>query len=93
LEDEGAILSMAKGIQFTQELPGSAKRVYADASGIGRLLLMVLENAMKLTPAGGRIEMRLSNGAANAPIEIRDPGVGMDAKDLRHVFGGCQMRP
>jgi hypothetical protein len=59
--------------KFAPELPASAKRVYVDAAGIGCLLLIVLENAMKLTLAGGS-EMRLSNGVANAHIEIRDAG-------------------
>ena len=53
---------------------------------VERLLLIVIENAVKYTPSGGKIEMRLSNGRGNARIEIRDNGIGISDKDLPHIF-------
>jgi heavy metal sensor kinase len=83
---EGDILTTAKGIQFLKELPAGAVQISADPAAIERLLLIVLENAVKYTPSGGRIEMALSNGAGTARIEIRDTGIGIDSKDLPHIF-------
>ncbi|PYU67842.1 MAG: hypothetical protein DMG49_17655 [Acidobacteria bacterium] len=41
------------------------------------VLLIIIENAVRYTPSGGKIEMRLSNGAGCARIEIRDSGIGI----------------
>jgi two-component system, OmpR family, heavy metal sensor histidine kinase CusS len=86
LAEEAGILTAAKGILFTKELPTHPVQISADPAAIGRLFLLILDNAVRYTPAGGRIELVLSNGAGNARIEIRDTGIGIDSKDLPHVF-------
>jgi heavy metal sensor kinase len=83
---EAGILTAAKGIEFLKELPAGPVQISADPAAIERLLLIVLENAVKYTPSGGRIEMVLSNGAGSARIEVRDTGIGIDSKDLPHIF-------
>jgi heavy metal sensor kinase len=86
IAEEAGILTAAKGILFTKELPAHPVRISANPAAIQRLFLLVLDNAVRYTPAGGRIELVLSNGAGNARIEIRDTGIGIDSKDLPHVF-------
>jgi heavy metal sensor kinase len=86
IAEDAGILTAAKGIQFTQQLPASPVRISADPGEIDRLLLIVLENAVKYTPPGGRIEMNLSNGSSQARIEICDTGIGIGEKDLPHIF-------
>jgi len=86
IAEEAGILAAGKGIHVTWELPDSPVRVSADPAAIERLLLIVIENAVKYTPSCGKIEMRLSNGAGNARIEIRDSGIGISDKDLPHIF-------
>jgi heavy metal sensor kinase len=83
---EAVILTAAKGIQFQQELPAGPVQISADLASIERLVLIVLDNAVKYTAPGGNIKLSLSNGAGSARIEIRDTGIGIDAKDLPHVF-------
>jgi signal transduction histidine kinase len=61
-------------------------RVSADPAAIERLLLIVIENAIKYTPHSGKIELNLSNGSGSARIEIRDSGIGISGKDLPHIF-------
>ena len=86
LAQEAGILAAGKGIQVSSELASGPVRVSADPAAIERLLLIVIENAIKYTPSGGKIEMILSNGAGNARIEIRDSGIGISDKDLPHIF-------
>jgi signal transduction histidine kinase len=86
LAQEAGILAAGKGIQVSSELAAGPVRVSADPAAIERLLLIVIENAIKYTPAGGKIDVILSNGAGNARIEIRDSGIGISDKDLPHIF-------
>ena len=86
LAQEAGILAAGKGIQVSSELAAGPVQVSADPAAIERLLLIVIENAIKYTPSGGKIEMILSNGAGNARIEIRDSGIGISDKDLPHIF-------
>jgi heavy metal sensor kinase len=86
IAEEAAILAAGKGIQVSSELAAGPVRVSADPAAIERLLLIVIENAVKYTPSGGKIEVKLSNGAGNARIEIRDSGIGISDKDLPHIF-------
>jgi len=84
--NEAEIMTAAKGIRFKRELPPGPVQISADLAATERLILIVLDNAVKYTPPGGSIEMNLSNGAGSARIEIRDTGIGIDSKDLPHVF-------
>jgi signal transduction histidine kinase len=60
--------------------------VMGEEAALERLFLSVLDNAVKYTPAGGQVSLgfRLANG--RAVIEIADSGIGIEAKDLPHVF-------
>ena len=61
--------------------------IYADESALRRALCAVTENAIKYTPAGGRIDLRARrDGSGHVVIEVADNGYGIDAKDLPHVF-------
>jgi heavy metal sensor kinase len=83
---EAGILAASKGIQVSSELAAVPVRVSGDPAAIERLLLIVVENAVKYTHSGGKIALNLSNGSENARIEIRDSGIGISGKDLPHIF-------
>jgi signal transduction histidine kinase len=61
-------------------------RVTGDATLVRRLLLILLDNAVKFTPAGGRVgvDVRASNGRQQ--VEISDTGPGIPRESLPHVF-------
>jgi heavy metal sensor kinase len=86
IAEEALILAASKGIQVTSELPPGPIKVSADPAAIERVFLIVVENAVKYTPAGGNIQINLGNGSATARVEIRDSGIGISDKDLPHIF-------
>jgi signal transduction histidine kinase len=45
-----------------------------------------LGNAIKYTPSGGRVDVRLATEGALARISVTDTGIGIDAGLLPHVF-------
>lgn len=63
--------------------------VMGDAPALRRLLLILVQNAVKYTPAGGVIELGLSRtGEAGQEIQVtvRDTGIGIDPADHARIF-------
>src|SRR5204863_7594884 len=57
-----------------------------DAELIRRLVLNLLDNAIRYTPAGGRISVRLEASTGNLRIQVADTGIGIPASAAPHVF-------
>ena len=61
--------------------------VDGDARRLRQLFLNLVTNAIKYTPAGGRVELSLSHRLADEiAFTVRDSGIGMSAAELSHVF-------
>ena len=60
--------------------------VHADPDALGQLLLILVENALKYTPAGGRVALALRLDGAEARLSVADTGPGIDPVDLPHIF-------
>lgn len=60
--------------------------VLADAVGLDQIAWNLLDNALKFTPGGGAISVRLSREASCAVLEVQDTGRGIDAALLPRVF-------
>jgi heavy metal sensor kinase len=84
--EHGEILAATKSLSFTSQLPDTAVVVRADAIAIDRLLLILVDNAVKYTPPGGRCEIALSVSEAEAHIEVKDSGVGIESVELESIF-------
>ena len=51
-----------------------------------RMILNLLDNAVKYTPAGGEVSIELTASNGDAQIVVRDNGIGIPASDQPHVF-------
>jgi heavy metal sensor kinase len=85
--DQFQIPAQEKKIRLTAKTaPGST--IHADRTQIDRLLANLLSNALKYTPAGGSVAVRV--GPAETPVfvslEVADTGVGIPAENLPHIF-------
>jgi two-component system, OmpR family, sensor kinase len=60
--------------------------VGGDADWLKQLLLILLDNALKYTPAGGEVSVSLWQEAERVLIRIQDTGVGIPEKALPHVW-------
>jgi signal transduction histidine kinase len=79
-------LAEAKNIEVLCE-EGEEVYLWADASHLNRLWLLLLDNAIKYTPRGGKIVVRTCTDATDAPVcEIADTGIGIGAGDLPNIF-------
>jgi heavy metal sensor kinase len=75
----------AKGLDLGYEQADSAI-VQGDADWLKRLLLNLLDNAIKFTPAGGRVLVRLRRDGTEARVAVQDTGIGMDPAVVPHIF-------
>ena len=83
---EGRTLAEGKGVEFQEQISGKQWRVTGDPAALHRLLLILIDNAVKYTPAGGRVAVSLTADSAFALVEVRDTGIGIGADDLPHIF-------
>lgn len=74
------------GVALTIEAP-QACRIQGDNRMIQRLLANLLDNALKYTPAGGRVTVAVAAApGAACRLSVRDSGMGIQPADLPHVF-------
>jgi len=61
-------------------------RAIVDRARIAELLENLLSNALKFTPPGGSVEVRVAGSKRAASLEVADSGVGISSDDQLHVF-------
>jgi len=60
--------------------------VLGDPALLHQLLMIVLDNAVKFTPKGGRVKLSASSPGAQAQVVVEDTGVGIRADQLPHIY-------
>jgi signal transduction histidine kinase len=76
----------AQRLQFLQYPPDRALTVKADRDKLHQILLNLLSNALKFTPAGGRITLSCSGGDDTISIHVRDTGTGVAPDRIETIF-------
>ena len=75
-------LAREKNIEIRQEFDTQSLAVIGDYGRLRQMLLIILDNAVKFSPAGGMIQVSLNNGN----VAITDHGKGIAEEDLPHIF-------
>jgi two-component system, OmpR family, heavy metal sensor histidine kinase CusS len=75
-----------RGLAVTVSLGARLVNVLGDFATLRRLLWILLDNALKYTPAPGRIDVALSATGKQATVMVRDSGAGISETDLPHIF-------
>jgi len=83
---QASVLAISKGLNFSSRPSEETMLVRADATAVESLLLAVLDNAVKYTPAGGFVQLRSFVHFGEAVIEVEDTGIGIGAEDLPRIF-------
>src|SRR5436853_2127341 len=61
-------------------------RIIGNPALVRQLLLIVLDNAIKFTPVGGRVRLGDTTVDGRAAVDVTDTGIGIPAAQLPHVF-------
>jgi two-component system, OmpR family, sensor kinase len=74
--------------EFTADLPEALDRlqIWADPDSLTRTLLILIDNAFKYTPAGGKVTVRAGRQGDGVAVQVSDTGIGIAPEDLPHVF-------
>lgn len=76
----------AKEMQIETVLQARSPLVSGDPDRLQQTIWNVLSNAVKFTPRGGRVEVRLEEVLGEAVITVSDTGPGIAPEFLQHVF-------
>jgi PAS domain S-box-containing protein len=80
-------MSAQKQLALALELDPELRTVVADERMLKQILYNYLSNAIKFTPVGGRITVRVvPESAANFRLEVEDTGIGINAGDVKRLF-------
>jgi heavy metal sensor kinase len=86
VSEQAGKLAVQKGISFEHVPMARGTKVAGDAATLRRLLLILLDNALKYTPPGGRVSLGATVRDGCLAVEIKDSGVGIPEEDLPHIF-------
>ncbi|KNZ42705.1 sensor histidine kinase [Acetobacterium bakii] len=80
-----AEIANEKGIELSENiLPGVQYR--GDEERLKQAARILLDNAIKYTPTGGKVQLCLSQGKRNLVIEVKDTGIGLTEEEKAKVF-------
>jgi heavy metal sensor kinase len=80
------VLAIRKGIELKSESDAVSIVLHGDDELLKRMILNLLDNAVKYTPAGGEISVDLGRQNGNAWVSVRDTGIGISRADQAQVF-------
>ena len=80
------VLAVRKGVRLKLEHDSPSIALNGDEELIRRLILNLLDNAVKYTPSGGEISLALGRQNGSAEIVVRDTGIGIPEASQPRVF-------
>jgi PAS domain S-box-containing protein len=76
----------AKGVALAADFGPLPEQVLGDPTRLQQVVWNLLTNAVKFTPEGGRVELRMEGDADNVRITVSDTGKGIEPEFLPFVF-------
>ncbi len=84
-----AEVAAAAGVELVCHIPTGLPHVIADRRSVLQMLNNLIANALKYTPPGGRVDVRLGyRRGGPVVLEVADDGDGMSEPELRRVAPG-----
>lgn len=75
-----------RGVALSVRTPLSSLPLNCDGTRMELALSNLLDNALKFTPSGGRVELGAQRKGDSMHLWVRDSGLGIEPEDLPHIF-------
>ncbi len=75
-----------KGIELASEVSGELPSALGDRDRLEQVLVNLLDNAIKYTPAGGSVKVSAYIEDGSIRIDVADTGIGIPPKDMPRIF-------
>lgn len=79
-------LAGEKQIQLRLETPEQEVMIKADPDRLGQVLMNLIENALRFSPGGGEVVVRLTEGSGELIAEVRDNGPGIPESEQKFIW-------
>jgi signal transduction histidine kinase/DNA-binding response OmpR family regulator len=79
-------LAEEQGVSMRCNFDSKPENVFADRTGLRRVITNLLDNSIKFTGKGGVIEVRVHRDGDEVFLEVQDNGIGISEKDQAHLF-------
>jgi signal transduction histidine kinase len=78
------VAGMAKenGVHLTIDIDPACPRIHGDARAVKQIIINLLSNGVKFTPAGGYVTLQIQRAGQGFEIVVTDTGIGMSADDI-----------
>jgi signal transduction histidine kinase len=80
------MLAEEKKLQLKCRVPEMPVQFSGDRVRIQQMLANLLDNAVKFTPEGGRVDVALQLESSSVVLTVRDNGCGMNEEEVKMVF-------
>jgi signal transduction histidine kinase len=80
------VLADQAGLKLSGNCVSPLPPVLGDAEHLRRVVDNLIGNALKFTPAGGRVEVRLRGDNGTVLLQVADSGIGIDSDHIGRIF-------
>ena len=80
------VLADRAGLELLSECAGPVPPVLGDAEHLRRVVDNLIGNALKFTPAGGTVAVRLRGDNGSVMLQVADSGIGIDGEHQLRIF-------
>jgi two-component system phosphate regulon sensor histidine kinase PhoR len=77
---------MKEGITLSLEIKGDIPPLKVDVNYIDQVISNLIDNAIKYTPSGGKIDVIVEDLGKDIRVSVKDTGIGIPKEDLPRIF-------
>ena len=86
LETRFRVVADRNQLQFEVSQGDQPLSIVGNPQELDNLFTILLDNAMKYTPAGGSVRVELARDGEECSATVQDAGIGISEQDLSHIF-------
>jgi signal transduction histidine kinase len=83
--EAAAPVARRRGVELGVD-PGQTGPIQGDRARLAQLIDNLISNAIKFTPEGGRVDVRVRADATHAIVEVSDNGIGIREDEIPQLF-------